>query len=151
MDRETIYFYDKPSDKVKEEHIFLNNFAYSPFVLDGLEYKTVEHFYQANKFVGSQFEAIRITETPDEAKRLAHSYEYDESEWDKRKDEVMMRALKAKFEQHSELKEQLLNTGNLKLVEDSQRDLYWGGSMEGSQNRLGQMLEELRSNYRKTN
>lgn len=151
MDRETIYFYDKPSDKVKEEHIFLNNFAYSPFVIDGLEFKTVEHFYQANKFKDSQFEAVRNTETPDEAKRLAHSFEVNEREWDKRKDEVMMRALEAKFDQHCELKEQLLNTGNMKLVEDSIRDLYWGGSMEGSQNRLGQMLEELRSNYRKSN
>ncbi|OMJ88990.1 hypothetical protein SteCoe_8904 [Stentor coeruleus] len=151
MDRETIYFYDKPSDRVKEEHIFLNNFAFSPFVIDNLEYKTVEHFYQANKFKDSQFEDVRIAETPDEAKRLAHSFGVNEEEWDKRKDEVMMRALKAKFDQHLELKEQLLNTGNLKLVEDSQRDLYWGGAMEGSKNRLGEMLEELRSNYRKSN
>lgn len=36
-----IYFYDAPSERVKEEHIFLNNFAPSRFVLDGLQYQTV--------------------------------------------------------------------------------------------------------------
>lgn len=149
MDREIIYFYDKPSDRVKEEHIFLNNFAYSPIIINGLEYKTVEHFYQANKFTGNQYEAIRLTETPDEAKKLAHSFEYDEDDWNKRKDEIMMIALLAKFDQHPDLRSQLLNTGNFKLVEDSQKDMCWGGAREGSYNRLGEMLEEVRGRYYK--
>lgn len=43
----TIYFYDNESDKVKKEHIFLNNFDPSPFVDDkNLSYPTVEHYYQ---------------------------------------------------------------------------------------------------------
>lgn len=150
MDRGTIYFYDQPSDRVKEEHIFLNNFAYSPFFINGLEYKTVEHFYQAHKFSGSHFEAVRIADTPDKAKKLARTLEYDEEMWNKRKDEVMMQALLAKFDQHPDLRNQLLNTGDFKLVEDSEKDLYWGGAVEGSNNRLGQMLEEIRAKYRKS-
>jgi len=36
-----IYFYDAPSERVKEEHVFLNNFAPSVFVLEGVTYDTV--------------------------------------------------------------------------------------------------------------
>jgi len=46
QDENYIYFYDAPSDRVKPEHIFLNNFAETPFIIDGIQYKTVEHYYQ---------------------------------------------------------------------------------------------------------
>ena len=36
-----IYFYDAPSERVKEEHVFLNNFSPSVFVLEGATYDTV--------------------------------------------------------------------------------------------------------------
>jgi len=45
-----IYFYDKESELVKKEHIFLNNFYPSPIVVNGLNYASVEHFYQSHKF-----------------------------------------------------------------------------------------------------
>jgi predicted NAD-dependent protein-ADP-ribosyltransferase YbiA (DUF1768 family) len=89
MDAPVIYFYDKPSEKVKEEHIFLNNFAHSPFIVDGLEYKTVEHFYQAHKFSDERFEIIRLAETPASAKTLAHSFEVNQPEWELKKDSIM--------------------------------------------------------------
>jgi len=45
-----IYFYDKKSDLVKEEHIFLNNYEPSPIVVDSFTYQSVEHFYHCHKF-----------------------------------------------------------------------------------------------------
>lgn len=151
MDCGTIYFYDRPSDRVKEEHIFLNNFYYSPFTIDGIEYKTVEHYYQAKKFAGDQFHQIIQTATPDEAKKLAHEFTCNEVEWSQVKDNIMREALEAKFSQHQELRQKLLDTGSSKLIEDSSRDPYWGGILEGSKNRLGELLEELRESYRKAN
>ena len=148
MDRETILFYDCPSERVKEENIFLNNFFYSPFVVDGKEYKTVEHFYQSRKFSGDQAEAVRITLTPDEAKRLAHEFTFDEIEWALVRDEVMRTGLEMKFNQNPDLRKKLLGTGDARLVEDSLRDAYWGGILDGSLNRLGNLLEELRESYR---
>ena len=148
MDRETIYFYDRASERVKPEHIFLNNFYESPFTLDGLEFKTVEHYYQASKFEGQPFEQIRLTATPDDAKRLAHDFDVNLEIWDQKKDQVMREALQAKFTQNPRLKELLIATGNCKLVEDSPRDAYWGGVVEGSANQLGHMLEELRDQYK---
>lgn len=148
MDSDTIFFYDQVSDRVKEEHIFLNNFAATPITINGLEFKTVEHYYQASKFKGEQFEAVRHTSTPDEAKKLAHSYRNYDENWEEKKESVMIEALRAKFDQNPELKERLVLTGEKRLVEDSERDLYWGGAVEGSKNRLGIMLEELRAEYR---
>lgn len=148
MDRGTIYFYDRPSDRVQEDFIFLNNFFHSPFSIDGIVYNTVEHYYQAKKFAGPQFDQIRQAATPDEAKKLAHDLSFNEDEWLLLKDNIMREALEAKFTQIPELKQKLLDTGNSKLVEDSSRDAYWGGILEGSQNKLGDMLEELREKFR---
>ena len=51
QNQNVIYFYDNESDHVKAEHIFLNNFDPSPFKAeDGLDYPTVEHYYQSHKF-----------------------------------------------------------------------------------------------------
>ena len=50
-EQQVFYFYDLPSEFVKEEHIFLNNFDPSVFVgEDGFTYPTVEHYYQCKKF-----------------------------------------------------------------------------------------------------
>ena len=62
MENNTIYFYDVESDKVKKEHIFLNNFDPSEFIgEDGFKYPTVEHYYQCFKFEDNKqaFEEIR--------------------------------------------------------------------------------------------
>jgi predicted NAD-dependent protein-ADP-ribosyltransferase YbiA (DUF1768 family) len=48
---DTIYFYDRPDNLVKAEHVCLNNFAESPFIADdNFTYSDVEHYYQAHKF-----------------------------------------------------------------------------------------------------
>jgi predicted NAD-dependent protein-ADP-ribosyltransferase YbiA (DUF1768 family) len=62
MESNTIYFYDNESDKVKKDHIFLNNFEKSEFIADdNFKYQTVEHFYQCHKFEDYKeaFEAVR--------------------------------------------------------------------------------------------
>lgn len=41
QERNVVYFYDAPSERVKAEHIFLNNFAPSPMIIGGKEYATV--------------------------------------------------------------------------------------------------------------
>ena len=62
----------------------------------------------------------------------------------------MKRALTYKFSQHKDLLVKLLETKNAVLKEESLKDKYWGGLIEGSSNRLGAMLMELRSNYNNT-
>jgi ribA/ribD-fused uncharacterized protein len=65
------------------------------------------------------------------------------------KDDVMRRALRAKFEQNPELREQLLATGEAHLIEHTATDSYWGDGGDGSGlNRLGELLMELRAQLR---
>ena len=61
----------------------------------------------------------------------------------------MKRGLVYKFSQNKDLLERLLQTGDSKLVEASNKDAYWGGMLPDSKNRLGDLLMELRDNYKK--
>ena len=55
------------------------------------------------------------------------------------------KALRAKFEQHAELRALLLATAPAKLVEHTENDAYWGDGGNGKgKNRLGYLLMELR-------
>ncbi len=61
----------------------------------------------------------------------------------------MKKGLTYKFSQNKDLLERLVKTGDKTLREESKRDKYWGGLLEGSKNTLGAMLMELRDNYKK--
>jgi len=68
-------------------------------------------------------------------------------DWDKVKIDVMYKAIKAKFSQHSEMKEMLLATGNGWLIEHTKNDFQWADGNDGSgKNYLGKLLVFLRHN-----
>jgi ribA/ribD-fused uncharacterized protein len=61
----------------------------------------------------------------------------------------MLRALRAKFNQHPYLRSQLLETGNAYLVERTMNDGYWADGGDGSgRNRLGELLMQVREELR---
>ena len=61
----------------------------------------------------------------------------------------MRTAVRAKFETHADLREQLLATGDEEFVEDSPNDDYWGRGRRGTgKNRLGRILMEVREELR---
>lgn len=56
----TIYFYS-----TREEYGCFSNFSPHGFELDGLYWSTSEHYFQAQKFVGTpHVEKIRLVKTP---------------------------------------------------------------------------------------
>ncbi|KAJ8088532.1 hypothetical protein PM082_022605 [Marasmius tenuissimus] len=58
-------------------------------------------------------------------------------------------AVELKFTQHSDLKHELLSTGNAELIEDSDKDAFWGIGADGrGRNELGKALEWLRARFR---
>jgi GTP cyclohydrolase II len=87
-------------------------------------------------------------------KKLARKYQ-KELNWEKEKwengykDTIMKKALTYKFSQNPDMLKKLLDTGDAKLVEASQKDPYWGGLLPDSKNKLGDFLAQLRDNYRK--
>ena len=126
-----------------------SNFHKAKFMLDGKEWPTVEHYFQAQKFSSSPEyqEKIRGASEPSRAKTFGSSKEFPiRNDWDTYRDEVMRKALKAKFEQNPNLKQLLASTVNRPLMEDT-TDAYWGqGRNKKGKNRLGVMLMELRDN-----
>ena len=138
-----IEFYSK-----KPEFKELSNFYAAPFSLDGKTWPSVEHYFQAMKFPTDPAyqETIRQIKTPQSAKSLGSSKEHPiRPDWDSVREEVMKKALEAKFTQNEALKQILLSTKGKELGEASPTDIYWGiGKARKGQNRLGKLLMELR-------
>lgn len=139
----TIHFYltDDPYGE-------LSNFASFPILLNGKMWPTTEHYFQAQKFAGTEHEdQIRLEVSPMKAARMGRDRNRPlRSDWETVKDEVMKTALLAKFSQHLELKTLLLGTGDATIVEHTENDKYWGDGGDGTgRNMLGIMLMQIRS------
>ena len=138
--------------RVKEVYGEFSNFAPYPIVLQGRTWPTTEHYFQAQKFPGTDYEeTIRREPSPMIAARLGRSRAHPiRADWEQVKDDVMREALLAKFTQHPKLKEALLATGEAQLVEHTKNDSYWGDGGDGTgKNRLGQLLVELRTKLKR--
>ncbi len=129
-----------------------SNLYPSPVVFDGLTYPTAEHAYQAGKARKSEVrDWILSAPSPSLAAMAAHGlYTWDVvPNWTEIKFDRMRRVLRAKFEQHSNLREILLSTGEARLVEagtvNNAVNRLWGEVGGIGQNMLGVMLMELRT------
>lgn len=115
---------------------------------------TVEHAYQAARFVDvSIVEKIYNATSPYKAKEIAqiekHNKQVIVSDWEHRKLEVMRELICLKIEQHPDVREKLLESGDLLIIEDSPTDSYWGrGEDWNGQNNLGKLWMEQRSKLR---
>lgn len=128
-----------------------SNFARYPITLRGKVWPTMEHYFQAQKFAGTAYEgAILHAASPTIAARLGRSREHPlRADWEAVKDAIMLDALRAKFSQHAELRELLLSTGEVQLVEHTTNDRYWADGGDGSgKNMLGVLLMRLRDELR---
>ncbi len=135
----------------KEPYGQFSNFAPFPVELKGKVWPTSEHYFQAQKFAGTDDEeAIRLAESPMMAARMGRSRERPlRPDWESVKDDVMREVLHAKFAQHPSLRSLLLQTGEAELIEHTRNDRYWADGGDGSgRNRLGQLLMELRTELR---
>lgn len=142
----TIYFY-----KVCDTYGCFSNFSPHPIEMDGIPWATVEHYYQAQKFVGSVDEGviplIYAAKTPEQAAALGRSsIRTLRPDWDIVKTQVMQLAVYQKFFTHPDIREVLLSTKEHLLVEDSPCDYFWGcGADKNGQNHLGKILMYVRS------
>ena len=144
---EPIYFLSK-TDQYSE----FSNFHHAPIKIDDKIWKTTEAYFQAQKFLHDPAyqETIRNAQTPTMAKKLGSTRKVKiRDDWEQIKDDVMSRALYAKFMQHQTLKQLLLSTGNRPLVENNKRDNYWGIGNGNGLNKLGKALCDLRERLNK--
>jgi ribA/ribD-fused uncharacterized protein len=128
-----------------------SNFSPHPIYLKDKIWPTVEHYFQAQKFAGTQMEEqVRLASSPMEAAKMGRNRQYPlRPNWEAIKEEFMYEALIAKFTQHLDLRQKLLETGDAELVEHTSNDRYWADGGDGSgKNRLGQLLMKVRTALR---
>lgn len=142
--KDPIFFYEKDGDFYE----FTNFFEFAPFILDGKEWKTTEHYFQAQKFVGTPYEEIiRHTNSPRDAFQYARQPEvsrWQRDDWESVKVDIMYKALLAKFSQHERLRQLLLATKGKTLIEHTYNDSFWGDGYGGGANNLGKLLMKVR-------
>jgi len=70
-------------------------------------------------------------------------------DWLRVRVDMMDMVLWHKFTQNEHLKRELLSTGDAELVEDSDKDAFWGVGPDGKgENQLGKALQRLRAKLR---
>ncbi len=127
--------------------------AYSKhsFELDGEQWPSVEHYYQAMKFEEGEYrDSIRNATHPADAAKLGKSKKHGRrKDWDKVKVTYMTRATYIKCRTHPEVAAALLASGEKPIVETSQYDYFWGcgRDMRGN-NAFGKMLMAVREKLR---
>lgn len=142
-----IYFYSARA----EPYGCFSNFSKHGFKVGGVWWPTSEHYFQAQKFAGTEHEeAVRRAYTPKMAAEIGRDRRRPlRSDWEAVKDEIMFQGVLHKFEAHAELRELLLATGEEEIIEDAPHDYYWGIGRDGSgKNQLGITLMQVRSRLR---
>lgn len=137
--------------RVSDELGEFSNFAKYPLLLDGKEWPTSEHYFQSQKFADEDYqEQIRTTSSPSQAAKLGRSRKIPiVQNWEEVKDNVMRKAVAAKVAQHKHVRDLLISTGDMILVELTRNDSYWGDGGDGSgKNMLGVILMEERQKVR---
>lgn len=126
-------------------------FSRHAFFLEGREWPSVEHYFQAMKFESeADQEKIRSAPHPQKARKWGRSRRRRlRPDWAQVKAVYMTRALYTKCKTYPEIAEKLLETGEKRLVENSQYDYYWGcGRDRRGDNRYGRVLMAVREKLR---
>jgi ribA/ribD-fused uncharacterized protein len=149
------------ADESKGEFRNFSNMSAHKIMVDGKEYQTVEHFYQAKKAEKfddkESLEKIMKAKSAKAVKALGKKVkDFKQDEWDLAKYEIMKQGVSAKFSQYPEVRKQLEETGDRKIGFADARNVYWGiGSSESvekskhpekwrGKNMLGHIIMELR-------
>lgn len=116
------------------------------------QWKTTEHYYQSQKYEDIELqEKVRLSASPWVAAQIGRDPSLPlRKDWEQIKEGMMKEALWLKVNQHQDVKNTLLSTGDNELVEHTPRDHYWADGGDGSgKNRLGILWMEIREELKK--
>ena len=128
---------------------FLSNFYPCMINMDGMEYPSTEHAFQAAKTLDHEVrDTIRLIDKAWEVRK----YGRDKSKvklrdgWNSMRIEVMEVLVTQKFNCHIDLRKKLLATGDEELIEGNWwGDDFWGVCRGKGENNLGKILMRVRS------
>lgn len=135
--------------RTDDEHC-LASFAPYPFHLDGKEWATVEHYFQASKFEQGEYQdRVRLAESPKKARQLGRAKLLKRKvrkDWAEVKTTVMTRAIYTCARTHAELRQAFEESAELPLFESNNYDYFWGcGRDRRGENHYGKILMNVRN------
>lgn len=123
---------------------FLSNFYNSLVKYDGLVFLNNEAAFQAMKTLNLNIRKSFCHLNPSQAKSKGRKVIL-RNDWEEVKDDIMYEIVYNKFTQNLELKEKLLATKDLILIEgNTWNDCYWGICRNEGKNKLGKILMKVR-------
>ena len=133
------------------QYDFLSNFYAADVELDGAEYPTIEHAFQAAKTMDfAERRAIKNAKTASEAKRMGRKIKR-RTDWFDVSLVIMETLVRQKFTRYPELKSKLLETGDTLLIEGNNwNDRFYGAVYDTKrgewmgENHLGKILMKVR-------
>ena len=135
-------------NEFRDEYYFLSNFYDCTVLYEGILYKSSEAAFQAQKCSSEEEKQKFSAYDPDQAKHHGKRVKpFDSAAWNEKRMKVMYNVVYAKFTQHPDLAQKLIDTGDAILEEgNSWNDLYWGVDAKTRQgsNHLGRILMRIR-------
>lgn len=113
----------------------------SRFTVDGVEYDTAEKFMMAGKarLFGDSVALGKILASSSAREIKAYGrgvVGFDEQLWQERREDIIYRGNRAKFEQNPEMLQKLRATGTRQLVEAAPNDRVWGIGLTADEARV---------------
>ena len=140
----------------EREFFVFSNFSSFQVEWRGELWGTSEQAYQAARFMGADeklVDAVRASKSAHEAYRIMQANRDRElPNWKDIKSSVMLDICRHKLQQHDYVRQKLLETGDMLIVEDSPKDPYWGwGPDRQGRNELGTIWMKLREELKHEN
>ena len=126
---------------------YLANYSNHGFYKDGVYYKTVEHYYQSQKYNNDQIKnKIINAETPKEASTIGRDKNNIRIDNFKNiKNDIMYDGVLEKFRQNKDIRSKLIETRNKEIREMTIDEYYWGvGKDFTGKNTIGKILMKVR-------
>lgn len=152
----------------EEENGYLSNWYLAEFIVEGILFSSMEQYMMYKKAVLFQdkdiAEKILRTKNVSEIKALGRVVRhFNESIWEKEREEIVYRGILEKFRQNPELAKKLKETGEDIIAECAVKDCIWGIGLSmkdnnrydvrkwRGQNLLGKILMQVREEIKYQN
>lgn len=136
--------------------IYFSPYTAHTITIDGVVYPTVEHAYQCARYTDPQIiEAVRTAKSPVEAWKISAQYKpHTISTFAERKLEIMKDLMRKKVEQHDDVRQALIDSGDVMIVKHittgPPADGFWDDGEDGKGlNHIGRMWMEIREELNK--
>ena len=133
------------------EYGYMANYSNHGFYINDIFYKTVEHYYQSEKYSDNKIkQKIINAPTPKEASIIGRDRNnIRKKDFKLIKNDVMYRGIYEKFIQNKQIMYKLIETRNKTIVEKTVDEYYWGiGKDDSGSNNIGKILMRVRENIK---